>query len=114
MFQSFFENTASLTTSSKLVVEPIASHAIEEAEGWGDDDDEIIDGGIGSFTLFDFVKTNVFYFVAEEKSNDPKVSESGEAGWDVEDADLDIPELGPTPGEETTDSYVHLPAQGTS
>ncbi|ENN79199.1 hypothetical protein D910_09097 [Dendroctonus ponderosae] len=93
--RSFFENTASLTTSSKLVVEPVASHAIEEAEGWGDDDDdEIIDG--------------------EEKSNDPKASESGEAGWDVEDADLEIPELGPTPGEEATDSYVHLPAQGPS
>lgn len=51
-------------------------------------------------------------YVLEDKTNEPRVSESGEAGWDVEDSDLDIPELGPTQAAETSDSYVHLPTQG--
>ncbi|XP_066146257.1 coatomer subunit alpha [Euwallacea fornicatus] len=92
--RSYFENTAAQTTSSKLVAEPIVADDMEEAQGWGDDDDELGDG--------------------EGKSTEPRVSESGEAGWDVDDADLEIPDLGPTPATDTSDSYIHLPAQGPS
>lgn len=58
-------------------------------------------------------KNYVFsWLISDEKSNEPRVSESGEAGWDVDDADLEIPDLGPAPAAESSDSYVHLPAQG--
>lgn len=57
----------------------------EVEDGWGDDEEEEI----------------------EEK----KKVEDSEAGWDVEDADLEIPDVGPTPGQ-TTESYVHLPTRG--
>lgn len=32
----------------------------------------------------------------------------------MEDADLEIPDLGPTPSADSTDTYVHLPTQGPS
>ncbi|XP_050302068.1 coatomer subunit alpha [Anthonomus grandis grandis] len=92
--RSYFENTAAQTTSSKLVAEPVAAETMKEVEGWGDDDDEMAD--------------------AEEKTIEKRNSESGEAGWDVEDADLDIPELGPSAVAETTDPYIHLPSPGPS
>lgn len=38
-----------------------------------------------------------------------------EPGWDVEDADLEIPDLGPTPSAAAGNAnYVHLPTNGTS
>ncbi|KAJ8928467.1 hypothetical protein NQ314_018972 [Rhamnusium bicolor] len=74
------------------MVEPAADLGMEEAVGWGDDDDLEVD--------------------PEEKR--AETSADGEGGWDVEDADLEIPDLGPTQTAETTDSYVHLPTQGPS
>ncbi|KAK9890479.1 hypothetical protein WA026_010561 [Henosepilachna vigintioctopunctata] len=63
-----------------------------DAGAWGDDDDDLeID--------------------TQEKK---ETSAEGETGWDVEDADLEIPDLGPTDISESTDSYIHLPNAGSS
>lgn len=65
--------------------------AVDEVEdGWGDEEDDEV----------------------EEKKK-VEVGGDGEAGWDVEDADLEIPDVGPTPGQ-TSETYVHLPTRGTS
>lgn len=69
------------------MLEPTAD---DVEEGWGDEEED----------------------ETEEKKKS-EVPEEGEAGWDVEDADLEIPDVGPTPGQ-TTDTYVHLPTQGPS
>lgn len=76
-----------------LMAEPVADMEMEDAGGWGDDDDVIAD--------------------TEAKATAIDASGDGEGGWDVEDADLEIPDLGPT---ETvaTDNYVHLPTKGVS
>lgn len=74
------------------MAEPVVDGGIEEAGGWGDDDELDID--------------------PEERRAD--VSGEGEVGWDVEDADLEIPDLGPTTSADTSDTYVHLPTQGPS
>ncbi|XP_076265254.1 coatomer subunit alpha isoform X1 [Rhynchophorus ferrugineus] len=95
--KGYFESTAAQSvTSSKLAAEPVASEALEEAGGWGDDDDDDI---------------------GEIEGRKPSVSASGdggEAGWDVEDADLVIPDLGPTQESEVADNYIHLPSAGPS
>lgn len=69
---------------------------MDEAEeaGWGDEDEE-----------------------EEEEEGAKKKSEQGggdgEAGWDVEDADLEIPDLGSTHGSTPPEMYIHLPAPGS-
>lgn len=73
-----------------LMAEPVVESAIEEGAGWGDDDD--LDADL------------------EEKK--AEVSADGDGGWDVEDADLEIPDLGPAQQAESTDMYIHLPTQG--
>lgn len=75
-----------------LMAEPIVDAGIEDAGGWGDDDEIDVD--------------------PEERRAD--VSGEGEVGWDVEDADLEIPDLGPAPAADASDTYVHLPTQGPS
>lgn len=75
-----------------LMAEPAIESGIEEGAAWGDDDDLEVD--------------------PEERKAEP--GGDGEAGWDVEDADLEIPDLGPAQQAENTDSYVHLPTQGMS
>lgn len=63
-----------------------------EVGGWGDDVDEDND----------------------EEFHDTKEGEA-EPGWDVEDADLEIPDLGPVEAAATgSENYVHLPTNGTS
>ncbi|VEN35072.1 unnamed protein product [Callosobruchus maculatus] len=96
--RSFFENTALTSTAStnmkSLMVEPSTEQAMEEATGWGDDEEIDTEG--------------------EEKRVPDAVAGDGEAGWDVEDADLEIPDLGPSQATESTDSYIHLAPPGPS
>lgn len=74
-----------------LMAEPPADIGIEEGVGWGDDDDDLdVD--------------------PEEKK--AEAGGDGEGGWDVEDADLEIPDLGPAQQSEVSDSYIHLPTHG--
>lgn len=73
-----------------LMHEPAAEPGMEEATGWGDDEDLEVD--------------------PEEKK--AEVSVEGEGGWDVEDADLEIPDVGPVQTGEVEGSYIHLPTQG--
>lgn len=75
---------------STLIADPAVDAEVEEA-GWGDDDEEED---------------------IEEKKKSEQVGGDGEAGWDVEDADLEIPDIGPAQGAAVTDSYVHLPTPG--
>lgn len=63
--------------------------AIDEG-GWGDDDEDI-----------------------EDESEEKKNAGDGEAGWDVEDADLEIPDLGMAQ-QTTSVGFVHLPTIGPS
>lgn len=62
----------------------------EVEDGWGDDEEEEV-----------------------EERKKIEVNGENEAGWDVEDADLEIPDVGPTPGL-TNEHYVHLPTRGPS
>lgn len=73
-----------------LMAEPAVESGVEEGAGWGDDDDLEVD--------------------SEEKKAEASVE--GEVGWDVEDADLEIPDLGSSQQAETSESYIHLPTQG--
>lgn len=73
-----------------LMAEPAVESGIEEGAGWGDDDD----------------------LEADPEEKKAEVSAEGEGGWDVEDADLEIPDLGPSHQAEATDSYIHLPTHG--
>lgn len=96
--RSFFESTVMANKASgamkNLMAEPIedTGEIYSNAEGWGDDEEET---------------------VMESEERRESVNE-GDGGWDVEDADLEIPDLGPVAAVETTDSYVHLPAPGHS
>ncbi|XP_060529873.1 coatomer subunit alpha [Cylas formicarius] len=95
--KGYFENTAAAATAANksLMAEPTIDTGMEEAGGWGDEDDLEIDQ-------------------EEKKGVAAGSTGEGEAGWDVEDADLEIPDLGPAQTTEISDSYVHLPAQGPS
>lgn len=73
-----------------MAVEPSAEVTIDDAVGWGDDEELEVDPEAKTVSL-----------VAD-----------GEGGWDVEDADLEIPDLGPAQAVEGGNSYVHLPTQG--
>lgn len=92
LFQGFFERAA--VAKSQPAIANLAAPSMLEAttddveEGWGDDDEEEV----------------------EEKKT-AEVSADSETGWDVEDADLEIPDVGPPPGQ-TTETYVHLPTRG--
>ncbi|CAH0555045.1 unnamed protein product [Brassicogethes aeneus] len=91
--KSFFENRAAVSSSAvgkSLMAEPSANLEMESAGGWGDDED-----------------------VLEPEEKSVELEGDGDGGWDVEDADLEIPDLGPTE-ITTSDNYVHLPTQGTS
>lgn len=72
-----------------------ASQNVEEVEvdvgAWGDDDDD-----------------------NEDVEDKKETSHEGETGWDVEDADLEIPDLGHASAPESADNYVHLPSSGPS
>lgn len=74
---------------STLVVDPNLEAAVEE-DGWGDEDEDED---------------------AEEKKK-AEQSGDGEAGWDVEDADLEIPDVGPSQKVVFSGNFVHAPAPG--
>lgn len=75
-----------------LMAEPVVESGVEEGAGWGDDDD----------------------LEADPDEKKTEVTAEGEGGWDVEDADLEIPDLGPSQQTESTDSFVHLPPHGNN
>lgn len=85
------------------MVEPSIDGGAEEvAGGWGDDDDD--DGDI-----------DIDGDGEKPPANAAGGGGGGEGGWDVEDEDLEIPDLGPTEvGNETNDNYIHLPTKGQS
>lgn len=94
--RGFFERAAVAKTGAAgqiatLAVDPTLDTGVEE-DGWGDDDEEEAGG--------------------ENKKAEPALE--GEAGWDVEDADLEIPDLGPAQVQTASDDYVHLPTPGQS
>ncbi|XP_044765066.1 coatomer subunit alpha [Coccinella septempunctata] len=96
--RSFFESTILVNKASAAMKNLMAeaTQNVEEVEvdagAWGDDDEDAeIDG--------------------EEKK---ETSHEGETGWDVEDADLEIPDLGHAAVTESADNYVHLPTPGPS
>ncbi|KAF2883804.1 hypothetical protein ILUMI_22390 [Ignelater luminosus] len=98
--RSFFESIAlsrkTATTMNVLAPEHTMEAAIEAEGGWVDDEEEEMDGELG-----------------QAKKGDQ--AGEGEAGWDVEDADLEIPDLGPVSAEpDDAHSYIHLPTQGPS
>lgn len=77
------------------MAEPISDVAMEEAQGWGDDDELELDPD-------------------EKKPDTAAAGGDGEAGWDVEDEGLEIPDLGPTATAEVEGNFVHLPTPGPS
>ncbi|XP_063929353.1 coatomer subunit alpha [Zophobas morio] len=91
--RSFFETNAMVQAASKsLMVEPIAEPLDEDVAGWGDDDEELD--------------------VDTERKYDDAAPADSEGGWDVEDADLEIPDLGTSQPQQSADNFVHLPTQG--
>ncbi|CAG9862045.1 unnamed protein product [Phyllotreta striolata] len=98
--RSFFENTAAAATASanmkSLMAEPVSDVGMEDAQGWGDDDELELD--------------------PDEKKAEVAAAGGGdgEGGWDVEDEGLEIPDLGPAATVEAEGNFVHLPTQGPS
>ncbi|CAG9819218.1 unnamed protein product [Phaedon cochleariae] len=98
--RSFFENTAAASSASSamksLMADPASAAGDVEVEagGWGDEDDVDEDA-------------------PEERGG--AAEGAGDGGWDVEDADLEIPDVGPTrEADQGAEGYVHLPTQGQS
>ncbi|KAF5271367.1 hypothetical protein FQA39_LY08165 [Lamprigera yunnana] len=99
--RTFFENIAlsrkTGTAINAFMPENVTDESVEEINGWLDEEDEQVEG-----ELTINKKT--------EQAGD------GEVGWDVEDADLDIPELANVNISEVgnTKGYIHLPTHGPS
>ncbi|KAK9718982.1 Coatomer WD associated region [Popillia japonica] len=91
--RGFFESAslAKATNMANLEIDPTVEAPIDEG-GWGDEDD-----------IFD----------EDQEKEKIESAGDGEPGWDVEDADLDIPDLDPVQ-QATTTGYVHLPSYGVS
>lgn len=106
--RGFFE-TASLSSSKAAALAPQLDASLAPDElidtgaagdgGWSDDDDAVVDGANG------------------DELGGPGVDRDG--GWDVEDADLDLPDLSPSELSAAAaalgsreDAYIHLPSRG--
>ncbi|XP_017770594.1 PREDICTED: coatomer subunit alpha [Nicrophorus vespilloides] len=97
--RGFFENASLSKTSahmSNLDIDPNMEPVVDEG-GWADEEDDVDPD------------------VVSKSKPDASGDADMDGGWDVEDADLEIPDLGPTKinGEDTT-TYIHLPSQGIS
>ncbi|XP_018332981.1 coatomer subunit alpha [Agrilus planipennis] len=98
--RGFFETAALTKTSSvgpTLAIDPDLDTYADVEGGWVDEDEESLDAE------------------AQKEQKKKKETADDEGGWDVEDADLEIPDLGPTQDETTNSaSFVHLPPPGPS